>query len=128
METFKKPSTYANADNQLKIKQEKETQENLKEEKPRCRKTNSDLNIPKIQNPLLSSDEHDTEDDGDCMPKPFLIKQEFEIAKDAKKVSIKKRFNVDCEHCEKVSFILNIFVLFSLYYNIQMKCFSFSAD
>ncbi|XP_065360997.1 uncharacterized protein CtIP isoform X2 [Calliphora vicina] len=104
LDVFKKPKEKMPPANDIKpinkIKQEKITQDlkkettyKLNEEKPSCSSTKSSLKTPKTQNPLL--DEFDTEDEEDFMPKPFIVKQE-------PKLTIKQRFNIECEDCEKL--------------------------
>ncbi|XP_037827602.1 uncharacterized protein LOC119615667 [Lucilia sericata] len=104
MEGFKKPQDKLQCNKEIKplnkIKQEKITQELKtatdikKEEKPSCSTS------IKPQNPLLA--ELDTDDEEDFMPKPFIIKQEKDVAPTTKKLTIKQRFNIDCEECEKL--------------------------
>lgn len=112
LNVFKKPQNKIELNTLTKIKKENVSQINsseqiklkeAKEEKPIYSKT-------KPQSPIFSSDEHDTEDDEDFMPKPFKIKQELDGSKSTNTSSIKQRFNIDCEDCEKVRlFIINIF-------------------
>ncbi|KNC20627.1 hypothetical protein FF38_06912 [Lucilia cuprina] len=105
VEAFKKPQDKLQCNKKIqslnKIKQEKITQElktdinsKRQEDKPSCSTS------IKPQNPLL--DELDTEDEEDFMPKPFIIKQETDVPSTTNKLTIKQRFNIDCEECEKL--------------------------
>ncbi|KAM7358733.1 CTBP-interacting protein [Cochliomyia hominivorax] len=114
LDVFKKPANKVAPDKDYEpikhIKKEKLT-EDIKEavdfmskpEETKSTSTAASKKLLKPHNPLFSSDEPDTEeDDEDFMPKPFIIKQEPDSSKSNKKLTIKQRFNIECEDCEKL--------------------------
>ncbi|XP_061401715.1 general transcriptional corepressor trfA [Musca vetustissima] len=97
------------------IKKEKESQ-NLMETKMKtvlendlkaCSSSYSSSKKPICQNPLLANDDDEEEyeeEEEDAMPKPIIVKRE-PLEKNVmhnKKLSLKERFNIDCEECEKL--------------------------
>ncbi|XP_073842556.1 CTBP-interacting protein [Musca autumnalis] len=88
------------------IKKEKHS-ENLDETKDKSCLANdiqastssSSSKKPKFQNPLLDDEPSEEDEEEDVMPKPIIVKTE---PLDKRKLSLKERFNIDCEECEKL--------------------------
>lgn len=93
------------------IKKEKHSQKvpEVKSHKNESEMPSTSSKKQNYANPLLASEPEqyeEEEEEEDIMPKPFIIKQEQEIVENTKKFTIKERFNIDCDECEKVNDIL----------------------
>lgn len=90
---------------QEKLQQDVQQQTKLLVKENQCTSKSRDdlVKLSRPQNPFFPSEDHDDEYDEDLMPMPIKLKQEPESSEKAKKLTIKERFNVDCEECEKVS-------------------------
>lgn len=118
MQQFKKPQLKVDSHNFIKpttsIKQEKITQnlqDSTKHKENQVTNSTTAVSTSKQQNPLFSTNDReydDEEEEDDLMPKPFVVKQEPEVATTSKKLSFKERFNVDCDYCENVSLFVSI--------------------
>lgn len=106
-----------------------ETQKKTVIENENLQASTSSSKKPTFQNPLLSNDDTSEDEDEDAMPKPIIVKQEpCDMVVTHKKLSLKERFNIDCEECEKV---FNFFYINSFPFclnNFSISIFSFCVS
>lgn len=110
------------------IKKEKHSQKvpEVKSHKNESEMPSTSSKKKNYDNPLLASEPEqyeEEEEEEDIMPKPFVIKQEQEIVEITKKYTIKERFNIDCDECEKVNDIL--VYIFKFLYILFLSCLVF---
>uniref|UniRef100_A0A1I8MWV4 Uncharacterized protein n=1 Tax=Musca domestica TaxID=7370 RepID=A0A1I8MWV4_MUSDO len=98
---FIKPAALIKKEKQSQMLQE--TQKKTVIENENLQASISSSKKSTFQNPLLSTDDTSEDEDEDAMPKPIIVKQEpCDMVETHKKLSLKERFNIDCEECEKL--------------------------